>query len=75
MYKLKNNNDSMNNDLRIESSRCVVCFLFLLAREIESELNLSPKTSRYVFFDDNQLAAFEIQLATFILPLQQKFEF
>ena len=67
-------------DLRIESSRYLVCFLFLLTRELENELDLSlyslsPKTSRYVFSDDNRLAAFGFRLVAFMLPLQQKFEF
>ena len=47
----------------------------MLARELENELDLSlyslnPKTSRYVFSDDNWLAAFGIRLAAFMLPLQ-----
>ena len=51
----------------------------MLSRGLENELDLSlyslsPKTSRYVFFDDNRLAAFGIQLAAFMLPLKQKFE-
>ena len=67
-------------DLRIESSRYLVCFLFLLASELENELdlsiyNLSLKTSYYMFSDDNRLAVFKIRLAAFMLPLQQKFEF
>ena len=71
---MKNKDDSMFDDLRNESSIYVVCFFILLARELENELDLSlyslnPKTSRYVFPDDNRLAAFRIQLATFMLPL------
>lgn len=62
-------------DLQIESSRYLVCFLFMLARRLENELDfslysLSQKTSRYVFSDDNRLAAFRIRLAAFMLPLQ-----
>ena len=67
-------------DLRIESSRYLVCFLFMLAREIENELDLSlyslsSKTSRYAHFVDNRLTVYGIQLAAFMLPLQQKFKF
>ena len=52
----------------------------MLARRLQNELDLSlcslsPKTSRYVFSDDNRLVTFGIRLAAFMLPLQQKFEF
>ena len=62
------------------SSIYVVSFLFLHARVLENELDLilyslSKKTSCYVFSDDNRLATFEIQLAAFMLPLHQTFEF
>ena len=80
MNKLKNKDDSMNKDLRIESSRYDVCFLFLLARELENELDLSSyslssKTSRYAHFGDNQLTIYEHPVSRLMLPLQPKFEF
>ena len=54
--------------------------LFMLAKIAKNELDLSyyslsPKTSPYEFSDDNRLAAFEIRLVAFMLPLQKIFEF
>ena len=74
IYKLKNKDDLMNNDLRNESSINVVCLLFLLARELENEsdlslYSLSLKTSRYAHFGDNRLTVYGIQLVTFMLSL------
>ena len=62
-------------DLRNESSIYIVCFLFLLARELENEFDLSlyslsSKISCYVFYNDNRLAAFGIRLAAFMLPIE-----
>ena len=67
-------------DLRIESSRYLVCFLFMLARELENELDLSlyslsSKTSRYVHFGDNRLTVYGIRLVAFMIPLHHIFEF
>lgn len=67
-------------DLQIESSRYLVCFLFMLARELENELDLSlysfsSKTSRYAHFGHSRLAVYGIRLAAFMLLLRQKFEF
>ena len=57
------------------SSIYVVCFLFLLAKILENELDLSlyslsSKINRYEFSDNNRLAAFGIWLAAFMLPSQ-----
>ena len=58
----------------IESSRYLVCFLFMFAREIENELDLSlyslsKKTSRYAHFGHNRLTVYGIRLAVCMLPL------
>ena len=57
-----------------------MCLLFLLARELENESDLSLyclslKTSRYAHFGDNRLTVYGIRLTAFMLPLQQKFKF
>ena len=75
MNKLKNKDDSMNNDLQIENSRYVVCFLFLLVGGLENEFDLSfynwsSKTSRYAHFGDNQLTIYEHPVSRLMLPLQ-----
>lgn len=65
-------------DLRIESSRYLVCFLFLLVGELENELDLSlyslsSKTSRYVHFGHNRLTVFGHPVSRLMLPLQPQF--
>ena len=54
--------------------------MFILAKITKNELDLNlytlrSKTSRYAHFDDNRLTIYGIRLVTFMLPLQQKFEF
>ena len=62
-------------DLQIESSRYLVCFLFMLARGLENELDLSlyslsSKTSRYEHFSHNRLTVYGIRFAAFMLLLR-----
>ena len=52
----------------------------MLAKITKNELDLSlsslnSKTSRYAHFGDNRFTVYEIRLATFMLLLQQIFEF
>ena len=58
----------------------VVCFLILLARESENELDLSlyslsSKTSRYAHFGDKRFTVYGHPVSRLMLPLQPKFEF
>ena len=65
-------------DLRIESSRYLVCFLFLLVGELENELDLSfysfrSKTSCYTHFGHNWLTVYGHLVSRLMLPLQTQF--
>ena len=65
-------------DLQIESSRYLVCFLFMLAGRIENELDLSlyslsSKTSRYAHFGHNRLTVYGHPVSRLMLPLQPQF--
>ena len=58
----------------------VVCFLILLARELENELDLclyslSSKTSCYAHFGDNRLTVYGHPVSHLMLLLQPIFEF
>ena len=52
------------------------CLLGFTKNELVLSLySLSSKTSRYAHFGHNRLTVYGIRLATFMLPLRQKFEF
>ena len=56
----------------------VVCFLILLARELENELDLSlyslsSKTSRYAHFGRNRITGYGHSDFRLMLPLQPQF--
>ena len=58
----------------------VMCFLILLAREFENELDvnlysLSSKTSCYTHFGNKRLTIYGHPVSCLMLPLQLKFEF